>query len=149
MINDFRGQYRFLSNFYPAIICYEKLDYASSENAYQAAKSDDLEYRKRFQWVKSSEAKQMGKLVILRPEFEETKRNIMLDIVRIKFNTHQNLAKLLLVTGDEELQEGNWWGDKLWGTVNGEGENWLGKILMLVRAELAADLKEKEDKLKP
>ena len=30
----------------------------------------------------------------------------------------------------------NIWGDHLWGSVNGIGKNWLGRILMQVRAEL-------------
>ena len=40
------------------------------------------------------------------------------------------------IKSDEYLEEGNNWGDKVWGTVNGEGENNLGKILMRVRKEL-------------
>lgn len=37
---------------------------------------------------------------------------------------------------DEHLEEGNTWGDTIWGTVDGVGENRLGKILMRVRDEL-------------
>ena len=36
-----------------------------------------------------------------------------------------------------ELEEGNNWGDKYWGTVEGEGKNMLGKLLMKVRAILS------------
>lgn len=43
--------------------------------------------------------------------------------------------KKLIKTGDAELIEGNWWGDKYWGMCNGEGMNKLGKILMQVRKE--------------
>ena len=32
--------------------------------------------------------------------------------------------------------EGNTWNDTFWGVCNGQGQNWLGKILMLVRSEL-------------
>ena len=42
----------------------------------------------------------------------------------------------LLETGNEHLEEGNTWGDRIWGTVNGVGQNRLGKILMRVREEL-------------
>lgn len=36
---------------------------------------------------------------------------------------------------DGHLEEGNTHGDKVWGTVNGVGENRLGKILMRLREE--------------
>ena len=51
------------------------------------------------------------------------------------------LAEKLLATGDEEVVEGNTWHDRYWGRckcVKHEGEclNWLGRILMRVRADL-------------
>ena len=60
----------------------------------------------------------------------------MLDVVRAKFDQHPDLAQKLLATGDEELVEGNDWGDIYWGVYKGRGNNMLGKILMRVRAEL-------------
>lgn len=46
----------------------------------------------------------------------------------------------MLATGDAYLEEGNTWGDRIWGTVNGSGANRLGVILMQIRAELKDDL---------
>ena len=49
------------------------------------------------------------------------------------------LGKALLATGSAELQEGNDWGDVYWGVcppLSGRGQNYLGRILMKVRAEL-------------
>lgn len=46
------------------------------------------------------------------------------------------LRKWLLETGEEELIEGNNWGDKFWGQVNGIGENHLGRLLMEIREEI-------------
>jgi predicted NAD-dependent protein-ADP-ribosyltransferase YbiA (DUF1768 family) len=46
---------------------------------------------------------------------------------------------MLIDTGDQELIEGNWWGDVIWGVCNGKGENHLGKILMEVRKELKGE----------
>ena len=63
----------------------------------------------------------------------------MKDIVRAKFSQNEELAKKLLATNDEYLIEGNTWGDRFWGTVNGEGRNQLGIILMQVRDELRAE----------
>ena len=60
----------------------------------------------------------------------------MYEIVKAKFEQNEDLRKRLINTGDEELIEGNTWGDKIWGKVKGEGQNNLGKILMRVRKEL-------------
>ena len=38
-----------------------------------------------------------------------------------------------------ELVEGNTWGDRYWGVYNGQGKNWLGRLLMQVRGEIDAD----------
>lgn len=58
----------------------------------------------------------------------------MLSLVRGKFQW-PNLQEKLLATGDAYLEEGNTWGDRIWGTVDGQGENRLGQILMQVREE--------------
>lgn len=60
----------------------------------------------------------------------------MYEIVKAKFLQNKEIKEKLLLTGNEELIEGNTWGDRIWGTVNGVGENRLGKILMQVREEL-------------
>lgn len=60
----------------------------------------------------------------------------MRDIVRTKFADNPELTEKLLVTSGEYLEEGNTWGDRVWGTVNGQGANLLGQILMALRDEL-------------
>lgn len=60
----------------------------------------------------------------------------MYEICKAKFSQNTELKKRLLSTGNENLEEGNTWGDKIWGTVHGIGENRLGKILMRIREEL-------------
>ena len=44
---------------------------------------------------------------------------------------------MLIATGDAYLEKENTWGDRVWGTVNGQGANNLGRILMDVRDELS------------
>lgn len=47
MIDSFRGQYRFLSNFFPALCNYEGIVYPTVEHGYQAAKTLNLDIRKK------------------------------------------------------------------------------------------------------
>lgn len=71
---------------------------------------------------------------------EPTNRvGVMAGVLSRKFQQHPDLAQKLLNTGDAVLVEGNDWGDTFFGVVNstGEGENWLGELLMLTRKNLA------------
>jgi predicted NAD-dependent protein-ADP-ribosyltransferase YbiA (DUF1768 family) len=60
-------------------------------------------------------------------------------LVRAKFQQHPDLAQKLVATNNYKLIEGNDWGDRFWGVDNktGLGENQLGKVLELIRSELA------------
>jgi len=139
VINQFRGDYDFLSNFFHAGVTWEGLTYQNSEAAFQAAKLLTDEERIPFTTLDPSAAKRMGRRVQLRSDWEQVKTGIMEEIVRAKFTQNPWLGKRLLSTGSAELIEGNNWGDKCWGVDlrSGKGENRLGKILMQVRAELA------------
>jgi ribA/ribD-fused uncharacterized protein len=107
------------------------------EHLYQALKTLDLSERITILSVGTpAAAKQLGKKVTLRPDWEERKLEFMETLVREKFLQNPKLAQLLDETGDAELVEGNWWGDRFWGVCRGEGENHLGRILMRVRTEL-------------
>ena len=83
-----------------------------------------------------SEAKRLGRRVSLRRDWEDVKVSIMEEVVRAKFTQNAELADKLLATGDAHLEEGNTWGDRVWGTVNGIGANQLGIILMKIRDEI-------------
>jgi ribA/ribD-fused uncharacterized protein len=135
-IEEFTGKNRFLSNFWPVVIEFEGLSYPSVEHAYQAAKTLDMKHREAIQGCRAaSAAKKMGKNVTLRPDWDEVKLNIMLELVRKKFQKPW-AGELLRTTGHAELIEGNWWGDTFWGVCKGVGENHLGRIIMQVREEL-------------
>jgi len=62
----------------------------------------------------------------------------MREILTERFKVGTTLAQQLIATGNAKLEEGNWWGDTFWGTCNGKGQNWLGKILMEIRNQLNA-----------
>lgn len=140
-INSFRGKYYFLSNFYESPVKYLGVTYQNNEAAFQAqkifnSKLDGYEKQNEFSKLNPSEAKRLGRRVNLRSDWEEVKENIMYEICLAKFTQNEDLKKDLLETGDSYLEEGNSWGDKIWGTVDGLGENKLGKILMRIREEI-------------
>lgn len=140
MIAEFQGEYRWLSNFWPCHIRMRGIVYPSVENAYQAAKTDDLQLRVAFERCSAAEAKRLGKLLVLRDGWDAMKLQVMYELVRMKFSRVFNteLAVKLAATGTEELQEGNRWHDTFWGVYlpTGVGRNELGKIIMRVRAKL-------------
>lgn len=136
-ITSFTYAYRFLSNFYPCTIAYEGITYKSLEHAYQAAKSLLPAEREKIRRCPTAAiAKRKGRHVTLRPDWEAVKFDIMRDLLRQKFTGDFVLRCSLISTGDAELIETNSWGDRVWGVCGGKGENWLGKLLMEVRAEL-------------
>jgi ribA/ribD-fused uncharacterized protein len=162
MINVFKQTYSWLSNFYLSPVKYEGFWFPCSENAYQAKKSSHLSNEEiaryigtenislntknlgycYFSRIKPAEAKKMGRIIPVRPDWETIKVDVMKDIVRLKFTQSSELRKFLLATGDEELVEGNTWHDNFWGDCSCnncrsiKGTNMLGKILMEVREEL-------------
>lgn len=136
VIDSFRGQYFFLSNFCEVPVIYDGITYLNNEVAFHAQKTINKEERIDFSMLNPSQAKRMGRRVSLRPDWEEVKFDIMYEICKAKFTQNQSYKENLLKTGDAELIEGNDWGDKIWGQVDGIGENHLGKILMRIREEL-------------
>jgi ribA/ribD-fused uncharacterized protein len=139
-ILTFFGEYRFLSNFYPAELVWDNIVWSSSEHAYVAAKTNDRKLRLEIsKMAGKGVVKKFGQRLPLRPDWEEVKYDIMLEIVRAKFTQNPDLKAKLLATGDAHLEEGNTWNDRTWGVCppgSGNGKNWLGKILMQVRKEL-------------
>lgn len=136
MIDSFKGKYWFLSNFYPQSVFYKGRGYRTVEHAYQAAKTRSPQ---EHDWVRRAKtpglAKYRGRQVQIRSDWESIKLDVMFELIRWKFQSPE-LRAALLGTGDEELVEGNSWGDRYWGIYDGEGENHLGKILMQVREEI-------------
>ncbi len=136
-IEGFFGEYRFLSNFHMAPITWEGVTYPSTEHAYQAAKSLNVQERKRIAALETpKEARRAGQNVKLRPDWDRVKLHIMTELTRLKFQ-HSDLRERLLATGDAYLEETNWWRDRYWGVCEGSGQNQLGKLLMRVRDEIS------------
>lgn len=141
-VATFSGAYRFLSNFWPAKVWLDDLEYPTVEHAYQAAKTLSPMCRELIRTAPSaSAAKRLGKEVAIRPDWPAVKIDVMRGLLRQKFSDPA-LEQLLLATGDAELVEGNFWHDIFWGVCDGEGLNWLGRLLMQVREERRSSARE-------
>jgi len=113
----------------------------TSEHYFQAQKFEDDAYREKIRKTASPMfAARLGRSrkVKIRRDWESAKIDVMRIAIRAKFAAHENLRKLLLSTGEEEIVE-DAERDEFWGCgANGTGKNWLGRILMEFRAELNA-----------
>ncbi len=141
IIKEFKGDNAFLSNFFPTEVEFEGMIFPSSEAAFQAAKTKNINKRKPFQFMFPGEAKKQSRLLSIRDDWEEIKIDVMTTIVTDKFNRNITLKNKLIATGDALLIEGNGWKDFFWGVdlTSGFGKNWLGLILMKVRDKLKED----------
>ena len=136
MIDKFDGEYAFLSNYSASPFRINYVLFPTMEHYFQANKADNQNDYLHIAYAPTpGEAKRLGRKIQLRPDWEEIKDNVMLTGLRKKF-ANPELRNLLLATGDEELVEGNYWGDTYWGVCNGVGQNKLGKLLMQVREEI-------------
>lgn len=135
-IKGFFEEYRWMSNFYLCPVMWKGLLFPSSENAYQAAKSNDPKLWLTFLNIEPKEAKKLGRNLPIRKDWEDVKEQIMYDVCLDKFLRTKALSDALIATGDKYLQEANWWGDVYWGVCRGIGLNKLGQCLMRVRDKL-------------
>src|SRR5438105_7892415 len=74
-----------------------------------------------------------------RPGWSRLRYPWILACIKAKFSQHADLADLLLGTGHAEIVETGRIDDEAgrrWGVVNGRGSNYLGRMLMRVRAQL-------------
>ena len=125
--------YEFLSNFYATTVLLDGVEYPTVEHAYQAAKTLDLSEREHVRSAPSpAVAKERGRQVTIRPDWDDRKAAVMRDLLAQKFSDPV-LRKRLAATAPLELIEGNTWGDRFWGVYEGQGENWLGRLLMEIR----------------
>jgi N-glycosidase YbiA len=136
-----REAYGAFSNFAPHLIELDGLRWPTVEHYFQAQKFAGTPHVEAIRLASSPMiAARMGRSRArpLRSDWDQVKDEIMLRAVRAKFAQHEDLAALLLSTGDalivERSPRDSYWGDG----GDGSGVNRLGQILMIVRAELRA-----------
>lgn len=136
VIHGFFEGYRFLSNFHLCDIFHDGLLYPSTENAYQAAKFTDLNFRRQFTTITAREAKILGRDTDLTDEevarWDVCRLETMIEITQLKY-ANKNCRSMLMDTGFRYLEETNYWKDHYWGVCDGRGLNMLGKVIMDIR----------------
>ncbi len=139
-IGPFKGEHRWLSNFWGATIRYENRLFDTTEHLYQSSKTLDPVLSMAIAEARTpGDAKRAGSLITIRDDWDTDKVPAMSLATLLKFTQHPELALDLLNTGDEDLVEFNEWHDNFWGDCTCEacsgivGENHLGKILMETR----------------
>lgn len=140
-----------LSNLYRRAIVFEGQEYQTSEHAYQAGKARKEEVKK---WLMAAPSPALLAMAAhglyvwdVHPDWSKTKFDRMKRVLLCKFTQHQDLQDLLLSTGDKRLVEVATVDNavnRLWGEVNGKGENKLGVLLMEVRSEIRQSLRQIE-----
>ena len=138
-ILQFREEYAFLSNDYPAEITYEGRSYPCVTSALLASKSDDIREKKAISKMRPDTAKQKYSAKPGSEAWEEQKTAVMEELVRLKFVQHPDLREKLVETGNRRLVNGGksdktdlFWGVSL---ITWEGSNLLGSILMKIRSD--------------
>ena len=139
--------YGVFSNLYRRSIVFEGEVYATNEHAYQAGKARKPAVRR---WLMDAPSPALLAMAAhglyywdIAPGWSAGKFDRMRTVLRAKFTQHEDLGSVLLSTGEARLVEAGTVDNgvnRLWGEVNGVGQNMLGKMLMKLRSELRAEL---------
>lgn len=131
----------FLGNFFPASVRVKAFSFANAEAAFQALKFWEL--RQEFKSLSGDDAFRLKRRLSGKEDWTYAGYGSnwkgMKDVLRNKFQPGSDMAAGLLATGDAFLLEHNSvpGRDKVWSdNYDGEGTNWLGLQLMLLRGEL-------------
>jgi N-glycosidase YbiA len=134
--------YGCFSNFSPHSIELEGSTWKTTEHYYQAQKyigtPDQFLCAQIYKAPTPMAAAALGRdpKYRIRQDWDFVKVDVMYKAVRQKFMTYAALRIILIQTGDERIVE-NSPTDDYWGCgCNGTGKNYLGEILMRIRAEL-------------
>lgn len=147
--------YGAFSNLYKRPVEFEGVTYPTSEHAYQAGKALKPAVRK---WIINAPTPALAAMAAhglyvwdVVPNWAQIKFDRMRAVLRAKFDQHADLRELLLSTGEARLVEVgtvNNAVNRLWGEVNGKGENMLGIMLMELRAMYAKRHPSRQDAAK-
>jgi len=148
--------YGAFSNLFRREIEFEGVMFATAEHAYQAGKARKLAVK---EWLMKAPSPALLAMAAhglyywdITPGWSTSKFDRMRAVLMAKFTQHPDLAEKLIATGTARLIESATVDNavnRLWGEVNGVGQNMLGILLMETREKLiAAKAKKSKAKLK-
>lgn len=126
-----------LRNEFPAPMTVGGLTYPTVTHAYWALAVADEHRRGEILRADTPYAAQkLAESSTLRDGWPQARTAIMTDLLRAKFNQHPDLAEALASTRTSRLIYTEM-GSTFWGQHGLEGRNWMGRLLELLRSELA------------
>jgi predicted NAD-dependent protein-ADP-ribosyltransferase YbiA (DUF1768 family) len=127
-----------LRNEYPAPITVDAVSYPTVVHAYWALATTSPEARHRIRdAARPYDAEKLAQQVPLRPDWPAVRLAVMASLLRAKYTQHPELAGILLATGDARIHYTGI-GSRYWSAGRREGRNWIGRLLELIRAEIAS-----------
>lgn len=127
-----------LQNDYPAPITVAGRSYPSVAHAYWALSRSDPEMHDRIaEAARGFDARKLAEQAPRREGWAAARLAVMSTLLRAKYTQHPALADVLLSTGDARIMYVDF--DSGYWAANGQHpSNWVGRLLELVRSELAA-----------
>jgi len=135
--------YGAFSNLYRRPVVVRGRSFPTVEHAYQSRKARKPEVR---EWILSAPSPSLVAAAAhsllhwdVAPGWSRLRYPWMMECLRAKYRQHDDLAQLLVGTTTATLVEAGSVDNEVnrrWGVVAGRGRNLLGRMLMLVRAEL-------------
>ncbi|MEV6508094.1 NADAR family protein [Streptomyces sp. NPDC051642] len=128
-----------LRNDFPAPIAYDGETYASVLHGYWALSAADTADRARIREAPSGrDAQEVGSGVVRRDGWTGLRLAVMAGLLRAKFTQHPELGTVLLGTEDARISYTGFSDSPFWLDARDDrGRNWVGRLLELVRSELA------------
>jgi predicted NAD-dependent protein-ADP-ribosyltransferase YbiA (DUF1768 family) len=119
---------------YPAPVAHGGRDYPTVMHAYWALSAGDAAWHDRIAAAEHGvDARSLAEQAPRRDDWPAVRLGVMAALLRDKFERHPAIAQQLLATGDARILYSDW-GSQYWTSG---GANWLGRLLELVRSEVA------------
>lgn len=127
-----------LQNGWPAAITINRRDYPSVTHAYWALSTGDPDWHDRIAAAPNGDdAATLADEAPRRVGWPAARLAVMAALLRAKYLQHPQMAQTLLATGDARIIYADL-GSSYWVARSQHGTNWIGRLLEVIRSELAA-----------